>query len=82
MLIYAKPLILVKPHLESYDLHTFCPPNIFICRVRLVEYSRTQGLLTLVADDVPRAVGTASCCMTTVVVEDQSWYNSWAEFLI
>ena len=70
MLIYAKPLILVKPHLESYDLHIVCPPNIFICRVRLVEYSRTQGLLTPVADEGSEPVCVASCCMTVVSVDE------------
>ena len=70
MLIYAKYLILVNHTLDPMTFILLCPPNIFFCRISLVEYSRTQGLLTPVADEGSEPVCVASYCMTVVSVDD------------
>ena len=70
MLISAKYWILANHTLDPMTFILLCPPNIFFCRISLVEYSRTQGLLTPIADEGSESVCVASCCMTVVSVDE------------
>jgi len=60
---------LLSHSLSTLSLHSYV--LLFFCRVSLVEYSRTQGFITPVADEAQELTYFGPFCVTVIEVDDE-----------